>query len=154
MMIRTKGVGLREGSNADVQDSYKYLGDHTGKWELWGVRKEVSHSQIATQSKAGSEKSAEWGKQGPSHQHVCLVSHQIPHWYNKLAKGRGQSPLISRQRSSSQCMEGFIPSPAPWDCTQRGANEAKDLWVSEPQSRMKQPRSRNTSGRWTPKTNH
>ena len=54
--------------------------DSAGEWEPWGSSKKVSHSQLATENKAGPETLAEWEEQGPSHQHIHPASHKIPHF--------------------------------------------------------------------------
>ena len=62
-----------------------------GRKQTWRGHKEVSHNQVSTKSKTGLKESAEWEEQSPSHQPICPDSHQIPRWFNNLAKGGDRS---------------------------------------------------------------
>ncbi|CAK6965214.1 hypothetical protein%2C partial [Scomber scombrus] len=84
-MIRTERVELPEGSIEDLQDSYKYLGI---------LQANGNHEEAARKSA------------------TAKYLHRILRWYISWPKEEIEA-MISRQGSSSQCIESSIPSPAP-----------------------------------------
>ena len=80
----------------------------------------------------GPEKWAEWSEQDPSHQHLFPTVIRYPSLI--ISWPKEEIPQILR--------------PGTWSCIVSGKREAETLLVSEPLSKIKQQRSRNTSWRW------
>ena len=80
----------------------------TGKCQPQRGCKEVSHNHVPTKSKASPEESAKWEEKSLRHRHVCPTSHQIPCWYDNLAKGEKRSHRYQAKNTPyNGWMDGF-----------------------------------------------
>ncbi|XP_055359272.1 5,10-methenyltetrahydrofolate synthetase (5-formyltetrahydrofolate cyclo-ligase) isoform X2 [Betta splendens] len=124
-VIHTEGVSLPEGTIADIEDSYKYLGIPQVNGNLEQATKKAATAKYLQRVRQVLRSQLNAKNKSRVINSYVLPVIRYPAGIIRWPKEEIQTTNVKTQ-SSSPCMEGSTPNPAPGDCTLAARKEAED----------------------------